>query len=161
MPLDKVDMDKTINMNKLPLTILFVLLALVTTFGQDELFGEYTLTENLGSYLILNADRTFKFRYRSHAYWDLACGQFEVKNDTIFFTYTSDMFDLSCNSEKINMTDTSDYFLKTGVDKTYRPVTATIRKKEIRTIKTGDITDLATVDRRTYYYKRVRKRHER
>ena len=148
-------------MNKLPLTILFVLLTILTTFGQDQLFATYILTENPGSYLILNADRTFKFRYRAHAYWDLACGQFEVKNDTIYFTYTSDMFDLGCNSEKINMTDTSDYFLKTGVDKTYRPVTATIKKKEIWTIKTGDTTDLATVDRRTFHYKRERKRHER
>jgi len=138
-----------------------MLIGSVMTFGQDASFGKYMLTDNSGSYIILNTDKTFKFRYRSHAYWDLACGQFEVKGDTIFFTYTSDMFDVSCNSEKINMTDTSDYFLKTGVDKTYRPVIATFKKTEIRTIKTGDTTDLATVERRTYYYKRERKRHER
>lgn len=42
-------------MNKLLSTMLFVLLALVTTFGQDELFGKYTLTDNPGSYLILHA----------------------------------------------------------------------------------------------------------
>jgi len=67
MPLDRVDLDR-IKMSKLTLTILFVLLALGTTFGQGELFGRYTLTDNPGSYLILNTDRTFKFRYRSHAY---------------------------------------------------------------------------------------------
>jgi hypothetical protein len=141
---------------KLLLTVLFVIIGSVTIFGQGELFGKYILTGYPNSYVILNADRTFKFRFRSHTYWDLVCGQFEVKNDTIFFTYTSDMFDLSCNSEQINMTDTSDYFLKTGVDKTYRPLTATIKKKKILTIKTGDITDSGMVDRRTYYYKRER-----
>jgi hypothetical protein len=161
MPLDKAGVYIKTMTEKLLLTILFLLIGLMTTFGQNELTGKYILTDYPGSYILLNADKTFKFRYRSHAYWDLACGQFEVKNDTIFFTYTSDMFDLSCNSEKINMTDTSDYFLQTGVDKTYRPVIATFKKKEIRTIKTGDTTDLATIDRRTYYYKRERKRHER
>lgn len=147
--------------DKLSLTTLLMLIVPLMTFGQDALSGKYTLADNSGSYVILNADKTFKFRYRSHAYWDLACGQFEVKGDTIFFTYTSDMFDVSCNSEKLNMTDTSEYFLRTGVDKTYRPVIATIKKKEIQTIKTGDITDAATVDKRTFYYKRTRKRHER
>jgi hypothetical protein len=161
MPLDKLDIELRQMKYKFLMTILFMTIGSVTTFGQGELFGKYILTDYPNSYIILNADRTFKFRFRSHAYWDLACGQFEMKNDTIFFTYTSDMFDLSCNSEQINMTDTSDYFLKTGVDKTYRPLTATIKKKEIRTIKTGDMTDFITVDRRTYYYKRERKRHER
>jgi hypothetical protein len=147
--------------NKLLLTMLFVLVSLVTTSGQGELFGKYILTDYPNSYLILNTDSTFKFRLRSHAYWDLACGQFEVKKDTIFFTYTSDMFDLSCNSELINMTDTSEYFLKTGVDKNYRPLIATIKKRKIRTMKTGDLKDLATVNRRIYYYKRERKRYKR
>jgi hypothetical protein len=52
-------------MNKLLSTMLFVLLALVTTFGQDELFGKYTLTDNPGSYLILHADRAFKMSLKT------------------------------------------------------------------------------------------------
>jgi hypothetical protein len=83
--------------------------------GQSELNGKYTREDHPGGYLTFDSNKNFKFRFKSHAYWDLACGQFEVKNDTIFFTYTSDMFDETCNDEGINMTDTSDYFLRQGV----------------------------------------------
>lgn len=148
-------------MNKLLALVLLMLIGHAIAFGQYRQLGKYTLTDKSGTYVILNADSTFKFRYRSHAYWDLACGQFEIKGDTISFTYTSDMYDLGCNSERINRTDTSDYFLRTGVDKSYRPVTATFRRKVIQTITTGDTNDPATLGERAYQYKRVRRRPER
>jgi hypothetical protein len=71
------------------------------------------------------------------------------------------MFDVNCNNERINMTDSSDYFLKTGVDKRWRPIKAQIAKGKIHTIKTGDIQDPETVDWNKNYYKREKKRNAR
>jgi len=108
--------------------------------------------------LILNANKSFKFRFGFDSQWDLACGQFEIKGDTLTFLYTSDMFDIGCNNEGINMTDTSDYFLKQGVDKRWRPITARVVRSKILTIKTGDIADPETVDFNNYYYRKEKKR---
>ena len=151
---------KNLTFDKYVWTFLF-LLTVSSVLGQGELPGKYVNSDNSGGYLILNEDKSFKFRYRSHAYWDLACGQFDIKGDTVLFTYTSDMFDIACNNERINMTDTSDFFLKTGVDKRYRPIIARLVKNKLLTVKTGDIQESESVDLRTYYYTRERKRHVR
>jgi len=68
-----------------------------------------------------------------------------------------DMFDIKCNTEGINMTDTSDYFLTQGVDKRWRPIIARIVKNKIVTIKTGDINDGETVSPSKHYYRRKKK----
>ena len=133
----------------------------LTASGQKEITGKYIRTDYPGGYLILDNDKSFKFRFRFDQQWDLACGQFEAKGDTLFFTYTSDMFDVICNNEMINMTDTSDYFLRMGVDKRWRPITAKIEKNRILTIKTGDIHEPETIDLNRYYYKREKKRYKR
>ncbi len=127
-------------------------------FGQSEITGKFIRSDYPAGQLILNVDKSFKFRFRFESQWDLACGQFEVKGDTLYFTYTSDMFDVTCNSERINMTDTSDYFLRLGVDKRWRPITARIVRNRIITIKTGDMADAETVSLTDLYYRRERKR---
>jgi hypothetical protein len=136
---------------------LTVLISL-TAFGQNEITGKFIRTDYPASYLILNADKTFKFRFGFDSQWDLACGQFEVKGDTLIFSYISDMFDITCNTEGTNMTDTSDYFLRQGVDKRWRPITARVVKNNILTIKTGDIHEAESVSLNRHYYRREKKR---
>ena len=148
-------------MNKFILTVLYWGLTCFSVLGQSELNGKYTREDHPRGYLIFDSGKNFKFRYKSHASWDLACGQFEVRNDTIFFTYTSDMFDETCNDERINMTDTSDYFLRQGVDKRWRPIIAIIKKNKIEIVKTDIRDETEMVGLGKYYYKRVRKRHAR
>lgn len=95
--------------------------------------------------------------------WDLACGQFETKGDSILFHYTSDRFDLQCNNEKINYSDTSGVYTET-IDKRFRPISARISKRSIMTVKTGDIKEPSTILSWTDYYikeKNRKKRHAR
>ena len=110
--------------------LIYTFLINLTAFGQNEIVGEFIRTDYPAGYLILNADKSFKFRFGFDSQWDLACGQFEVKSDTLTFSYNSDMFNKTCNNEGINMTDTYDYFLKQGVDKRWRPIIARIIKPE-------------------------------
>lgn len=137
--------------------LVLTLLINLTAFGQNEIIGEYIRTDYPTGYLILNADKSFKFRFGFDSQWDLACGQFDIKGDTLTFSYNSDMFDVTCNSEGINMTDTSDYFLKQGVDKRWRPIIARVVKHKIVTIKTGDVNDGETVSLNKHYYRRKKK----
>ena len=146
-------------MDKYILTVLYCGLTSFMALGQSELNGKYTREDHPGGYLTFDSNKNFKFRFKSHAYWDLACGQFEVKNDTIFFTYTSDMFDETCNHEGINMTDTSDYFLRQGVDKRWRPIIAIIKKNKIQIIKTDGFHEPETAKQIKYYYERARRRY--
>lgn len=125
----------------------------LTAFGQNKITGKYIRTDYPEGYLILNDDKSFEFRFRFDMQWDLACGQFEVKGDTLSFFYTSDRFDVTCNSEGINMTDTSDYVLTQGGDKRWRPITARGVKNKILTIKTGDIHEAETVSPSGHYYR--------
>lgn len=138
------------------ITLLITLISNLTVLGQREITGGYIHADYPGGYLILNSDKSFKFRFHFDLQWDLACGQYVVKNDTIFFTYTSDMFDIACNSEKIIMTDTAGYFQKTGVDKRFRPITARLLKNKIQVIKIGDVQDPETISRDGYSFKRKR-----
>ncbi|MBI3218012.1 MAG: hypothetical protein HYZ44_00720 [Bacteroidetes bacterium] len=137
--------------------LVFTFLINLTAFGQNEIVGEFIRTDYPAGYIILNADKSFKFRFGFDSQWDLACGQFEVKGDTITFSYTADMFSVACNSEGINMTDTSDYFLKQGVDRRWRPITARVVKNKILTIKTGDQNEAETLSFNAFYYKRKKK----
>lgn len=146
---------------KITLTILFGPLTTFIAFGQDEISGKYIRTEYPAGYLILNSDKSFKFKFGFDSQWDLACGQFEVTGDTIKFSYSSDMYDLRCNNERINMSDTSDHFIGISIDKRWRPIKVIINKKRILAIKTGDINEPETVDKNKYYYKRERKRQVR
>lgn len=138
------------------LCVLTILINL-TAFGQNELTGEFVRTDYPAGYLILRTDKTFKFRFGFDSQWDLACGQFELKGDTLTFSYTSDMFDTNCNTEGINMTDTSNYFLTQGVDKRWRPIIARIVKNKIITIKTGDVNDGESISLNKHYYRRKKK----
>jgi hypothetical protein len=150
-------MKKLVSYKFAPTILLFLFVA-IAAFGQEEITGKYLWTDYPSGYIMLNADKSFKFKFRSHAYWDLACGQFEVKIDTIFFNYMSDMFDVSCNNERLNMTDTSDYFLKKGVDKRHRPIIALLLKNKLEIIKTGDVNELETIGDGGYYYRRAKRK---
>jgi hypothetical protein len=137
--------------------VVLTLLTNLTAFGQNEMMGEFIRTDYPAGYLILKADKTFKFRFGFDSQWDLACGQFEKKGDTLIFSYSSDMFDISCNTEGINMTDTSDYFLTQGVDKRWRPIIARVVKNKIVIIKIGDANEGETITLSRYYYRRKKK----
>ena len=68
------------------------------------------------------------------------------------------MFDLDCNSEKLNFSDTSGVVSQDAIDKSLRPITALYVKNKILTIKIGDIREPGTVNSATYYYKREKKK---
>jgi hypothetical protein len=139
------------------LLILTTLLTL-NVWGQKSIDGKYIRTDNSMCYLILNADNTFKYKYHWDLNWDLACGQFELKGDSIYFHYLSDMFDQQCNSDGINYTDTSGIVLKDAIDKRDRPISARLSNNRLITIKIGDIEEPETVGTGVYYYKRKRNR---
>lgn len=125
-------------------------------FEQSGVSGKYIRNNYPGGYLVLSADKSFKFRFNFDSQWDIACGQFEIKGDTLFFTYTSDMHDVTCNEERINMSDTTDYFLRTGVDKRWRPIAALVKKKRIKTLMVGDTQEPTTVRYAHLWYNRVK-----
>jgi hypothetical protein len=130
----------------------------LNVWGQKSIDGKYIRTDNSMCYLILNADNTFKYKYHWDLNWDLACGQFELKGDSIYFHYLSDMFDQQCNSDGINYTDTSGIVLKDAIDKRDRPISARLSNNRLITIKIGDIEEPETVGTGVYYYKRKRNR---
>ena len=116
------------------------------TFGQSIEPGKYIRTDYPSGYLIMNSDHSFKFRFHFDLQWDLACGFYEIKGDKIYFSYNSDMFDEECNIDGINKTDTTGIVTQDAIDKRYRPIIAKYSKRKIITIKTGDISDIETVD---------------
>jgi hypothetical protein len=132
------------------LTTLFTL----NVWGQKSIEGKYSRSDNSMCYLILNVDKTFKYRFHWDLNCDLACGQFETKGDSIYFHYQSDMFDRQCNSEGINYTDTSGVILRDAIDKRDRPISARLLKNKLVTIKIGDIGEPGTIGNQVYYYRR-------
>jgi hypothetical protein len=142
-------------MNKILLLSLMAFLS-TTVFGQKNIKGQYLRTDNSMCYLILNADHTFKYKFLRDLNWDFACGQYEVKGDSVYFYYQSDMFDRMCNSEGVNYTDTSGIILQDAIDRRDRPISARILKNKIITIKVGDVNDPKTIGAGVYYYRRKR-----
>jgi hypothetical protein len=122
--------------------------------GQKSIEGKYSRTDQSSCHLILNSDGTFKYRFLWDLQWDVACGQYKLQGDSIYFLYQSDMFDRQCNSDGINYTDTSGVILRDAIDKRFRPISARLSKNKITTYKTGDINDPETVDKRAYFYRR-------
>jgi hypothetical protein len=150
---------KRLSFGKFSLTILLAtILNIVTSFGQNEISGKYIRGDYPVGYVILNPDKSFKFKFNFDLQWDLACGQYKVKGDTIFFTYNKDMFDSDCNNERVNVTDTSGVISQDAIDKRFRPITALLLKNKIQTIKTGDIQEPETVEILTFIYRRKKKR---
>lgn len=133
-------------------------LSTLNVWGQKSIEGKYTRTDNSLSYLILNSDKTFNYKFLSDQQWDLACGQYETKGDSILFHYQSDMFDRQCNNERINYTDTSGVILQDAIDKRFRPIIARLSKNKLTTLKTGDIGEPETIGNNVYYYRRKRSR---
>ena len=145
--------------------MIFINVSSVICLGQIEITGKYIRIKGSNSnYILLNADNSFKYQFESDLQWDLACGRYEKKGDTILFHYTSDMFDIDgCNSGKINYTDTSGVFTE-AIDKRFRPISALLSKGKIVTIKTGNIEEPKTILSWTDYYikeKNRRKGHSR
>jgi len=126
----------------------------LNVWGQRKVEGKYIRTDQSTCYIILNSDKTFKYKFGRDLQWDVACGQYEIKGDSITFHYQSDMFDRQCNNEGINYTDTSGVILRDAIDKRFRPITARLSKNKLKTFKTGDIEQPETVDNRVYYYRR-------
>ena len=136
------------------LTAIFTL----TAWGQKNIEGKYFRTDQSTCYLIIGSDGTFKYEFGRDLQWDLACGQFEMKGDSIVFQYLSDMFDQQCNTERVNYTDTSGVILQDAIDKRFRPISARLSKNKITTYVVGDTADPETIDKRVYYYRRKKNR---
>ena len=84
---------------KIALIILFLL---ITTFthGQNVPRGKYVNDRlNEYNYIIFNADSTFKYRYAVSLTHDIACGKYQMNNDTILLFYLTDMRDTCCNKD--------------------------------------------------------------
>jgi hypothetical protein len=165
MPLGQIEQLRVMNIRRFFIFATFINLSSVICFGQIEISGKYIrIKGSKSNYILLNVDNSFKYQYLSDLQWDLACGQYERKGDTILFHYTSDMFDLNgCNNGKINYADTSGVFAET-IDKRFRPISARLSKRTIITIKTGDIKESEPILSWTDYYikeKYKRKRHAR
>jgi hypothetical protein len=143
-------------MNKLLLTL--TMFFTITAWGQKNIEGKYVRTDQSTCYLTINSDGTFKYRFGWDMQWDVACGKYEIKGDSIIFQYLSDMFDRQCNTEGINYTDTSGVILRDAIDKRFRPISARLSKNKITTYKVGDIADPETIDKGVYYYKRKKSR---
>ena len=136
--------------------LLFTLTTLttLTTLGQKPIEGKYIRTDQSTCYLIINSDGTFKYRFGRDLQWDVACGQYNVTGDSIFFRYQSDMFNEQCNTEGINHTDSVGIILQFAIDKRFRPISAKLSKNKIRTNRVGDVTDPESIRKWVYYYKR-------
>jgi hypothetical protein len=127
----------------------------ISAFGQKSIEGKYVRTDNSSCYLILNTDKTFRYKFLRDIQWDLACGQYRVEGDFIFFSYQSDMFDLECNNEKVNYADTSGVILSDAIDKRFRPISGRLRKRKIMIGKVGDVNEAETLGKgAAYYYRR-------
>jgi hypothetical protein len=82
------------------MNIIIILFLSVFTYGQGKPMGKYINDAlNEKNYIIFNPDSTFKFRYSVCLTHDIACGKFEMHNDTIFLHYITDMRDTCCNKE--------------------------------------------------------------
>jgi hypothetical protein len=131
-------------------------------FSQSEISGEYTRTEYPRGYLILNTDYSFKYKFHFDLQWDIACGQYEIKGDTIIFHYSSDMFDSQCNDQRVNVTDTSGVILQSAIDTRFRPLLARFTKNKIILLQRGDIENPETIVKTvSYFYRRDKKRGKR
>src|SRR4051812_41194179 len=110
----------------------------MTAWGQKDIQGKYVCTDYPTCYLTINSDHTFKYEFGRDLQWDVACGRFDLRGDSLFFEYLSDMFDLQCNSERRNYTDTSGVILQDGaIDRRFRPISARLSKNKIKTYKVG------------------------
>jgi len=141
--------------------ILFLALATsftLTSWGQQDVAGKYVRTDQSTCYLTINSDGTFKYKFLWDLQWDVACGKYELKGDSIFFEYLSDMFDSECNTDGINVTDTSGVILRDAIDKRFRPINARLTKNKITTFKIGDVNDPETIGKSVYYYRRKKNR---
>ncbi len=79
---------------------IFILLIASFTYGQGGPTGKYINDRlNESTYIIFNSDSTFRYRYAVCLLHDIACGQYEMHNDTIIFQYLTDMRDTCCNKE--------------------------------------------------------------
>lgn len=126
----------------------------LTAWAQKGIEGKYVCPNYPTCYLIINSDGTFKYGFGLDLQWDVACGRYERRGDSLFFKYLSDMFDLQCNSERRNYTDTSGIILDGTIDKRFRPISARLSKNKITTNKVGDLTDPETITKQSYYYRR-------
>lgn len=62
--------------------VILLLLTLETT-GQIDIGGKYSRGDYPSTYVILNNDSTFKYKFNFDINWDLACGTYTLKKDLI------------------------------------------------------------------------------
>lgn len=147
-------------MKQIPKCVAFISLVLLvnlTVSPQNLIFGEYRRNEYPSGYVILGLDYTFKFRFHFDLQWDLACGTYSTKGDTVYFNYQSDMYDPICNNQGINVTDTSGVILQDAIDTRYRPITAYVSRDKLKTIVvSGPSIDQDTLVNEVNVYHRLK-----
>jgi hypothetical protein len=142
---------------KISLLTLTTLVSLAA-WGQRKIEGKYVRTDQSTCYLVINSDGTFKYKFGRDLQWDVGCGRYELKGDSIAFYFSSDMFDKGCNTDGINYTDTSGVILRDFIDKRFRPISARLSKNGITTYKVGDVNDPESIKRLVYFYRRKKSR---
>lgn len=75
----------------------------VLAFGQASLSGIFSRNDYPSISIVFNSDLTFKYRFSFDESWDIACGSYLIKKDTVLLFYLSDYNDTICNSPQTNI----------------------------------------------------------
>lgn len=114
----------------------------LTCLSQRNIIGNYCRLQYPTTNLTLLSDSTFKYDFYFDLQFDIACGKYSYKNDTIVLTYSSEFNDTSCNNRHINLLyDSTGKLRQTfGVlDKSHRPNSLFIKGDKIYKIANGTI----------------------
>jgi hypothetical protein len=94
-------LQKTRQMRKLFFVIFFF--KSVLTLSQASLSGTFSRSDYPSIFITFNRDLTFKYRFSFDESWDIACGSYLIRKDTVLLFYVSDYNDTICNSPQTNI----------------------------------------------------------
>ncbi|OIQ96026.1 hypothetical protein GALL_220240 [mine drainage metagenome] len=125
----------------------FFLFLSMLSFGlnclsQRNIVGSYCRLQYPTTNLILLADSSFKYDFYFDLQFDIACGKYSYKNDTIILAYSSEFNDTLCNKRHVNLLyDSAGKLRQTfGVlDKRHRPDSLYIKGEKLYRIVNGTI----------------------
>lgn len=122
---------------------IFILFITLFTYGQGGPSGKYINDRlNESNYIIFNSDSTFKYRYAVCLIHDIACGQYEMHNDTIIFHYLTDMRDTCCNKDV-----DADYHYESSINLP-RPDKLFYRNDKVYEFEDGQVRSEVVMDSR-------------
>jgi hypothetical protein len=134
--------------------ILFILFITFVTYGQDKPSGKY-INDGLNeyNYIIFNPDLTFKYRYAVCLTHDIACGQYEMHNDTILLHYLTDMRDTCCNKDI-----DADYHYESSINLP-RPDKLFYKNEKLYEFEDGKVRNEVVMDSRPPTFNRYHRKY--